>query len=480
MQMLPTAGAHFDPFRASDAVVHSTSSFTAESSRRSENLDIPPQMAHFGRPSNYSLHTQMPAMPAVPPVRSPPSTAQFVDGRHHWQHLPQQGIYSGDYNMQRSYTSGLRDLAQSGAQGGRYQPGSVSADQSAFEFQSRQLGAQYQHPAPGAASDAFSRYTKHPVMQQMPGALISAAAAGYAGRNAAQAGQFFAQAARGHATSHPPPPGRGSEQHVASHSIRSNPTALQSSMNSYDQTSVRSFYGLGLGSDEPYGTQDSLRSMQSPPIAAAAAHGAVPIAAAFSHTASTAQTPDSHAKQRIPSASQTPAGPRSGSPLSLTKREKAAAERDTLPPQFRGSRVLSFQPTESRWLTVYTEYKTRRQVRLYGSSAVSACLRRDFERIRSGIKPRINGRGRCTWLTLVDRDMFSAFCTWRSQLNAANQTISAGEASDNLLWTGPTPDEMDAAASRMGVSLSMKNWREVCKSAEQYRTTSRAPPGQVV
>ena len=204
--------------------------------------------------------------------------------------------------------------------------------------------------------------------------------------------------------------------------------------------------------------------------------------------------------------SQKPASSRSAPGVRaqfLQLRQAVEAQRLELPCQFQGSRVLSFQPTERRWLTVFTEFKTRRQVRLYGPSALATCLRRDWARLSSGTRPRLGGASRrCTWITMIFPEMFEEFCrieqekegggnprepTRPSQESASSTNLTLCTRSGlalnrpstptsvsrpslrtgHVVWVGPTPDELDAAAERLGVPLRLGNWRSVLAEARR-------------
>ncbi len=464
-----------------------SSNLTAESSRRSENQHIPHTMTNFGAPSHYGFARTPESLPGLP-VGMPHSNAREHHQLGHahiqdWRYAAQAHQYGAAQHTWHGYMPYERPVHVPQGQHvayGRYQPGSVNADQSAFEFGSRDQHPQYQQPAPGAASDAFSRYTQHqmqPKAQSLGAALPPGSKVMYAPPGHEHLVQHVGAS---HATSHPAAP---SGHPTPAPSLQSQNTAAHSSLSSY---------GPSISHSGPVsGFHDMGRTAQhaaAPPVASAtprAPHSVSSLgrdpatASGLTHLAqrSVGYQMATYGTQAVPEDGHF----RSKSPLSLTKREKAAAERDTLPVQFRGSRVLSFQPTENRWLTVYTEYKTRRQVRLYGSSAVSACLRRDYERIRSGIKPRINGRGKCTWLTLVNKEMFAAFCSWRRSSAAESRSPSPGSGGhDGLVWTGPSPDELDAAALRMGTPLSMHNWKEVCAHARQLSLAAASSHGHQV
>ena len=462
------ASVRGDTSSASDFGLHSASSFTAESSRRSEQQQVPYSYAPLGGPSSHS--------------------GSFNPHNHHFAHSgpPRAGSHPGHTALSRwpagqqaahqdertsryhnHYMQGNRWTVYSGdtpPMARRYEPGSVSADQSAFDF-THQRAASFMNPAPGAASDAFSRYTQHTNEGKQYYPSGPSRASGSAEQSLSQTLPQH-DAGDGHPTRQQLP--QSAVQRAVAPSMHSQHSIAYSSMHSHTMSATPSLHGAWARG----GHQHAAPSLPT--------HTGTVSRASFAPTRSPSHVAAGHDTNQGINGALGAAVPRSESPLSLTKREKACAERDTLPPQFRGSRVLSFQPTENRWLTVYTEYKTRRQVRLYGSSAVSACLRRDFERIRSGIKPRINGRSKCTWLTLVDREMFAAFCSWRSQLDTTQRIAASGDSSDNLLWTGPTPDEMDEAAKRLGVSLAMHNWKEVCASAKQYAAGPVPPPGHLV
>ena len=187
-----------------------------------------------------------------------------------------------------------------------------------------------------------------------------------------------------------------------------------------------------------------------------------------------------------------------------------AAQLVQLPPAFSGARVLKYQRTERRWFTVFTQCATRRQVRVYGPSALATCLRRDWTRLASGVRPRIGGRSpRCTWITLTNRALFKAFCAvhWERKGAGAGDTSplpldgsgaarvtrrttrvtsdhgAQGQEKDRapplaiplvqgrvpgspgsgtvMVWVGPTPNALDEAAARLGVLLTMDNWPQV-------------------
>ena len=124
---------------------------------------------------------------------------------------------------------------------------------------------------------------------------------------------------------------------------------------------------------------------------------------------------------------------------------------------------MAFQPRENRWVSTFTELQSRRQMRLYASSALLCALRRDFVRLADGIRPRKGeSEASTTWVVLANPDMTPHFVQ-----RVGTGTIQGKGTLQyrNLRWVGPHADEMEAASRRMGALVDMGNWRDMLRAA---------------
>lgn len=157
---------------------------------------------------------------------------------------------------------------------------------------------------------------------------------------------------------------------------------------------------------------------------------------------------------------------------------EVARQRRLVPNQFRSDRVVTYQPKLDRWVTTFTSIITGRQVRVYGTSLFSAALKRDFVRLRDGIRPRTGASSlSCSWLVLSVPGLFSSLCRRRGTgVVEGNGTLRF----QDFAWLGPDPWVLEDAASAAGVALDGDNWQTIMQLAARATgcpaNAEHAPP----
>lgn len=129
-------------------------------------------------------------------------------------------------------------------------------------------------------------------------------------------------------------------------------------------------------------------------------------------------------------------------------------------------------------VTTFTSIITGRQVRVYGTSLFSAALKRDFVRLRDGIRPRTGASSlSCSWLVLSVPGLFSSLCRRRGTgVVEGNGTLRF----QDFAWLGPDPWVLEDAASAAGVALDGDNWQAILQLAARATgcpaNAEHAPP----